>query len=45
MVVPTVQARGRGSLTEAQRHRGGLSGNAETPPCSPWLCERKNAEG
>ena len=31
----------------SQRHQGtegSLSGNAETPPCSPWLCERENAD-
>jgi hypothetical protein len=53
MVVSTAQAWGVGL---SQRHKGtegSLSGNAdtrtignaETPPCSPWLCERKNAEG
>ena len=45
MVVPTVLARGEGLSRRHQGTEGSLSGNSETPPYSPWLCEKENAEG
>ena len=34
---------GRGA--EGGRMKMLTRGKSETPPCSPWLCERQNADG